>query len=59
MNVDAAISHEFSTLVVVARDDNGEVIHVWAKLYVLCSPLQAEVAAILWALQIALEKKWD
>ena len=59
MNVDAAISHEFSTLVVVARDDNGEVIHVWAKLYELCSPLQAEAATTLWALQIALEEKWE
>ena len=26
LNVDAAISHEFSTLVVVARDNNGEII---------------------------------
>ena len=36
----------FFTLSVVARNDNG-VIQVWAKLYELCSPLQAEVATIL------------
>ena len=47
----------FFTLAVVARNDNG-VIQVWAKLYELCSPLQAEVATVLWAFQIALEKKW-
>ena len=59
MNVDATISHGFSTLATVARDDNGEVIQVWAKLQELCSPLQAEVATVLWTLQIAIEKKWD
>ena len=46
LNVDAEISDKFSILDVVARDDNGEVIQVWAKLYELCSPLQAEAAAI-------------
>ena len=59
MNVDATISQGFSTLATVARDDNGEVIQVWAKLHELCSPLQAEVATVLWTLQIAIEKKWD
>ena len=40
-------------------NDNREIIQVWAKLYELCSPSQPEVATILWAFQIALEKKWD
>ena len=30
LNADAAISHEFSTLDVVARDDNGEIVQIWA-----------------------------
>ena len=53
------IFQEFSTLAEVARDDNGEFIQVWTKLHELCSPLLAEAAAILWALQIALGEKWD
>lgn len=40
------------------RDKNGEVIQIWAKPQDLWTPLQAETAAILWALQIALEKNW-
>ena len=59
LNVDATIFQEFSTLAVVGRDDNGEFIQVWTKLHELCSPLLAEAAAILWALQIALGEKWD
>ena len=43
----------------VEGDDNGEWIQVWTKLHELCSPLLAEAAAILWALQIALGEKWD
>ena len=47
LNVDAAVSENVTTLAVVARNKNGEVLKVWAKMHEWCSPLQAEAAAVL------------
>ncbi|XP_075670411.1 uncharacterized protein LOC142640212 [Castanea sativa] len=47
LNVDAAVSENATTLAVVARYKNGEVLNVWAKMHEWCSPLQAEAAAVL------------
>lgn len=49
LNVDAATSPTSTTLVVVANNDNGVAVKLWAKNHQLCSALQAEASAILWA----------
>lgn len=59
INIDAAITDSVTTLVVVARDSEGEVMKVWVKLHEKCSPLIAEAAALLWAVQIAASKQWS
>ena len=43
----------------VARNEFGEVLKVWTKIHDLCSPTQAEVAAIQWALNLADEENWS
>uniref|UniRef100_A0A2N9FSI3 RNase H type-1 domain-containing protein n=1 Tax=Fagus sylvatica TaxID=28930 RepID=A0A2N9FSI3_FAGSY len=58
LNVDAAISKDFSTLAVVARNANGEIIKAWAKDHFASNALQAEAAAILWALELANYEKF-
>ena len=47
LNVDATMSESVIALMVVARNENGEVLKVWAKMHEWCSPLQAEAAAVL------------
>jgi hypothetical protein len=42
LNVDTAISKNFSTLAVIARDDKGHILKAWAKEHPHCGPLQAE-----------------
>ena len=37
LNVDAAMSENITTLAVVARNKNGEVRKVWAKMHEWCS----------------------
>ena len=54
LNVDATVSQAFTSLVVVARNEFGEVLKVWAKIHDLCTPTQAEATAILWALNLAI-----
>ena len=44
--VDAAISQAFTSLTVLTRNEFGEMLKVWTKIHDLCSPTQAEVAAI-------------
>ena len=56
LNVDAAISKEFTTLAIVARDENGRILNAWAKEHILCDPLQVKAAALFWAVQLAFEK---
>ena len=47
LNVDAVVSKTVTALAVVARNKNGEVLKVWAKMHKWCTPLQAEAVAIL------------
>ena len=58
LNVDAAISKDFSTLAIIARNANGQIIRAWAKDHFASNALQAEAAAILWALELANSKKF-
>ncbi|XP_075669687.1 uncharacterized protein LOC142639379 [Castanea sativa] len=58
LNVDAAVLQAFTSLVVVSRNEFGEVLKVWAKIHDLCTPTQAEVVAILWALSLAAAENW-
>ena len=50
--MDAAISENATTLAVVARNKNGKVLKVWAKRHEWCSPMQAKVVAVYWAIQL-------
>ena len=38
---------------------HDEVIKMWTKLLHLCSPIQAEASAILWAVELAAKEHWD
>ena len=58
LNVDVAISKSHTTLAVVAWDEKRAIIKAWAKDNPLCEPLNAEVDAILWALQLADAEKF-
>uniref|UniRef100_A0A2N9IF45 Reverse transcriptase zinc-binding domain-containing protein n=1 Tax=Fagus sylvatica TaxID=28930 RepID=A0A2N9IF45_FAGSY len=53
MNVDAAIGKDKATIAVVARNHQGSIIKVWAKLTSHLEPALAEATAINWALEIA------
>ena len=44
---------------VVARDIKGEIFKAWSRTHLVCSLLQAEVAAILWAVQLAKIERWN
>ena len=59
LNVDAAISTTKVALAVVAWNNSGDVIKVWAKLQNSCSPLLAEASSILWAAQLAKSEAWS
>ena len=59
INLDAAISDTQATIVVVARDHCGVPLKVWARLIKKTTPLQAETAALLWAVQLAKVEKWS
>ena len=56
LNVDTAVSENFTALVVVAKNKDGEVLKVSTKVHEWCSPLQAEVETILWTIQLALSE---
>ena len=58
LNVDTAILQTFTSLAVLGRNEFGEVLKVWAKIHDLCTPTQAEAAAILWALILATTENW-
>ena len=58
-NTDAALSTSNAAIAAVARDFKGEVIKVWTKLLHLCSPIQVEASAILWAVELAAKEHWD
>ena len=42
----------------VARNEFGEVLKIWAKIHDLCTPTQAKAGAILWALSLAIVENW-
>lgn len=50
LNVHVAISKDFTTLVVVAQNDNGKIGKARAKEHICYDPMQAQATAILWAL---------
>lgn len=43
---------------VIARDHLGEVIRAWGRCRPLCFPLQAEAAALQWAVELASREQW-
>ena len=53
LNVDATLSPSKASLVVIARDRNGNILNVWAKLIPSRTSLQAKAKALLWAVQLA------
>ena len=53
LNVDAAVGLTSTAMAVLARDHTGAPIKIWAKKYVRCLPIQAEAAAVLWAINLA------
>ena len=59
LNVDAAVSQAFTSLVVVAINEFGDALKVWTKIHDLCSPTQAEANAIQWALNFAKDENWS
>uniref|UniRef100_A0A2N9G2U3 CCHC-type domain-containing protein n=1 Tax=Fagus sylvatica TaxID=28930 RepID=A0A2N9G2U3_FAGSY len=58
LNVDAALKDGVATLAVVVRNDMGHVINGWAKKVETTDPATVEAAALLWALEIAVENKF-
>lgn len=58
INIDAAISPSSTSLAAIARDHNGAIIKVWMKNHCICHPIQAKVAALHWAVQLASSKGW-
>ena len=59
LNADAAVANDHTSLAIVARDEQGQVIKAWTKEHVLCEPIQAETHAIFWALELASPKKFQ
>ncbi|KAK9989403.1 hypothetical protein SO802_029642 [Lithocarpus litseifolius] len=59
LNMDAVVFDNATALAMVARNKNGEVLKVWAKKHEWCSPMQAEAAAVYWAIQLAQSEKWQ
>ena len=53
------MSKNATTLAVVARNKNEEVLKVWAKRNEWCSPMQGEAVAVYWAIQLAKKEKWQ
>ena len=51
--MDAAVASDHTSLAVVARDEQGQMIKAWTKEHDLCEPIQAETYAIFWALELA------
>ncbi|KAK9990719.1 hypothetical protein SO802_025704 [Lithocarpus litseifolius] len=59
INVDAAISSSNAALAVVARNSQGSLLNIWARITPLRSPLQAEAEAMAWAVHLATRERWS
>jgi len=59
INTDAAIPDSRSALAVIARDDHGAILKVWARITPIHPPLQAKALALLWAVQLAKRERWS
>ena len=57
LNIDAACLNE-KTIAVVGGDGNWNILKVWAWSIMSCSHSFAETSAIIWALQLAKDKKF-
>ncbi|KAL0000626.1 hypothetical protein SO802_014407 [Lithocarpus litseifolius] len=51
-------SNTLAALTVIARDHTGTPLKAWIKPYCSCLPAQAEAAAVLWAVNLALAEGW-
>ncbi|KAL0013205.1 hypothetical protein SO802_000274 [Lithocarpus litseifolius] len=58
LNVDAAVDPTSTALAVLARDHTGVPIKIWMKKHICCLPVQAEVASVLWAINLASAEGW-
>ena len=59
LNVDAAVSTDQTSIAVIARDSWGTVVKALRKELMLYEPVQAKAFAILWALELAVTKKFQ
>lgn len=57
LNVDSAVSQVSTSIAVMAINEAGGVIKAWARTLPKCEPIEAEAAAIVWALNLAMEEK--
>ena len=57
LNVDSAVSQVNTSIAVMAINEAGGVIKAWARTLPKCEPIESEAAAIVWALNLALEEK--
>ena len=58
LKIDSAIFHTFACIAVVVRNDSGLITKAWAKPFNSRDSLVAEVAAILWVIQIPKMENW-
>ncbi|KAK9986827.1 hypothetical protein SO802_031778 [Lithocarpus litseifolius] len=57
--VDAAVSQFSTSIAVMARNEAGGVVKAWARTLPKCELIVAEAAAIVWALNLAMEEKFQ
>ena len=59
VNIDAAFIEGQAALAMVQRNSEGEVLFLASKLETANSPKEAEMKALVWALEIAVSKNWS
>jgi|UniRef100_A0A2N9I137 ribonuclease HI len=59
LNVDAALSTNSASLIVVVRDDCGMFLSGWTKRILVTDPTIAEASTIVWGLEIAKETNYQ